>query len=120
VPRFDRAPRRDVVSTGDGTEPVIIRFVTDNAGPWFLHCHIDWHLEAGLAVVFAEDIASIAASNKPSRESPELRIKHTLTDPLQLRGVLLLHNGVLTMMIRCLGIQREGCLLFSVFLIGNF
>ncbi|CAE6469896.1 unnamed protein product [Rhizoctonia solani] len=23
-------------------------------GPWFLHCHIDWHLEAGLAAVFAE------------------------------------------------------------------
>ncbi|KAG9084204.1 laccase [Ceratobasidium sp. 370] len=30
------------------------RDVTDNPGPWFLHCHIDWHLEAGLAVVFAE------------------------------------------------------------------
>ncbi|KAF8753830.1 multicopper oxidase family [Rhizoctonia solani] len=45
-------PRRDVVrvsSTG-----VILRFRTDNPGPWFVHCHIDWHLEAGLAVVFAE------------------------------------------------------------------
>ncbi|KAG9100807.1 laccase [Ceratobasidium sp. 392] len=27
---------------------------TDNPGPWFVHCHIDWHLEAGLALVFAE------------------------------------------------------------------
>ncbi|KDN49176.1 hypothetical protein RSAG8_02529, partial [Rhizoctonia solani AG-8 WAC10335] len=45
-------PRRDVVrvsSTG-----VILRFRTDNPGPWFVHCHIDWHLEAGLALVFAE------------------------------------------------------------------
>ncbi|KAG5634996.1 hypothetical protein H0H81_012779 [Sphagnurus paluster] len=45
-------PRRDVVGVKGST--VIIRFKTDNPGPWFLHCHIDWHLEAGLAVVFAE------------------------------------------------------------------
>ncbi|GLB41486.1 putative multicopper oxidase family protein [Lyophyllum shimeji] len=45
-------PRRDVVGVGGST--VIIRFKADNPGPWFLHCHIDWHLEAGLAVVFSE------------------------------------------------------------------
>ncbi|EAU89184.2 laccase-1 [Coprinopsis cinerea okayama7 len=43
-------PRRDVFGIKSGTG--IIRFRTDNPGPWFLHCH--WHLEAGLAVVFAE------------------------------------------------------------------
>ena len=31
-----------------------IRFVADNPGVWFLHCHIDWHLEAGLAAYFIE------------------------------------------------------------------
>ncbi|KAF5349416.1 hypothetical protein D9757_013112 [Collybiopsis confluens] len=46
--------RRDVVSSGGGGDNVTIRFFTDNAGPWFLHCHIDWHLEVGLAVVLAE------------------------------------------------------------------
>ncbi|KAK7026410.1 laccase, multicopper oxidase, benzenediol:oxygen oxidorectuctase [Paramarasmius palmivorus] len=46
--------RRDVVSTGKGGDNVTFRFFTDNPGPWFLHCHIDWHLEVGLAVVFAE------------------------------------------------------------------
>ncbi|KAJ6550230.1 laccase 16 [Mycena capillaripes] len=45
-------PRRDVIAVEQGG--VIIRFRADNPGPWFLHCHIDWHLEAGLAVVFAE------------------------------------------------------------------
>ncbi|KAF7341780.1 Laccase 17 [Mycena sanguinolenta] len=45
-------PRRDVIGVDQGG--VIIRFRADNPGPWFLHCHIDWHLEAGLAVVFAE------------------------------------------------------------------
>jgi iron transport multicopper oxidase len=49
---FVNPPRRDVV--GVGGPGVIIRFLTDNPGSWFLHCHIDWHLEAGLAVVFAE------------------------------------------------------------------
>lgn len=38
--------RRDVVSAGTAADNVTIRFTTDNAGPWFLHCHIDWHLEA--------------------------------------------------------------------------
>ncbi|CCO32975.1 Laccase-2 [Rhizoctonia solani AG-1 IB] len=42
----------DVVRVG-GTG-VVLRFKTDNPGPWFVHCHIDWHLEAGLALVFAE------------------------------------------------------------------
>ncbi|KAJ7124453.1 laccase [Mycena epipterygia] len=45
-------PRRDVISVEQSG--VTIRFRADNPGPWFLHCHIDWHLEAGLAVVFAE------------------------------------------------------------------
>ncbi|KAJ7661414.1 laccase [Mycena polygramma] len=49
-------PRRDVVAVEQGG--VIIRFRADNPGPWFLHCHIDWHLEAGLAVVFAESPAA--------------------------------------------------------------
>ncbi|KAF5360031.1 hypothetical protein D9758_007648 [Tetrapyrgos nigripes] len=51
-PNFVNPPQRDVVGVGGST--VIIRFKTDNPGPWFLHCHIDWHLVAGLAVVFAE------------------------------------------------------------------
>ncbi|KAF5374041.1 hypothetical protein D9757_010059 [Collybiopsis confluens] len=56
-------PRRDVVSTGGLTDNVTIRFRTDNPGPWFLHCHIDWHLEAGFAIVFAEDTQDTALAN---------------------------------------------------------
>ncbi|KLO10982.1 laccase [Schizopora paradoxa] len=58
-------PRRDVVSIGAGTDNVTFRFRTDNPGPWFLHCHIDWHLEAGLAVVFAEDAADVKKNDPP-------------------------------------------------------
>ncbi|KAG1856238.1 laccase [Suillus tomentosus] len=46
--------RRDVVSNGLPGQQMVIRWVTDNSGPWFLHCHIDWHLDAGFAVVMAE------------------------------------------------------------------
>ncbi|RDB27658.1 Laccase-2 [Hypsizygus marmoreus] len=55
--------RRDTVNTGFADGNATFRFVTDNAGPWFLHCHIDWHLDLGLAVVFAEDIPSTATQN---------------------------------------------------------
>ncbi|KAF9233718.1 laccase [Melanogaster broomeanus] len=47
--------RRDTVSSGTPSDNVTIRFTTDNPGPWFLHCHIDFHLNEGLAIVFAED-----------------------------------------------------------------
>ncbi|KAJ3576543.1 hypothetical protein NP233_g343 [Leucocoprinus birnbaumii] len=58
-------PRRDVVSLGVAGDNVTIRFRTDNPGPWILHCHIDWHLDIGLAVVLAEDAPTIAQSNPP-------------------------------------------------------
>ncbi|KAJ7181074.1 laccase [Mycena filopes] len=58
---------RDVVSTGSATtDNTTLRFVTDNAGPWFLHCHVDWHLEIGLAVVFAEDTDTIRKEKIPA------------------------------------------------------
>ncbi|EEB89384.1 hypothetical protein MPER_12520, partial [Moniliophthora perniciosa FA553] len=51
---FANPIRRDVVNAGSASDNVTIRFRTDNPGPWIMHCHIDWHLENGFAVVFAE------------------------------------------------------------------
>ena len=67
-------PQRDVVSTGTTGDNVTIRFQTDNPGPWFLHCHIDFHLEAGFAIVLAEDTADVSTYNTPSSKfcSPPL------------------------------------------------
>ncbi|KAF9461472.1 laccase [Collybia nuda] len=62
---YDNPVRRDVVSTGRMGDNVTIRFTTDNPGPWILHCHIDWHLEAGLAIVFAEDADTVAKQRPP-------------------------------------------------------
>lgn len=33
---------------------VVIRFKADNPGVWFFHCHVDWHLEQGLAITLVE------------------------------------------------------------------
>ncbi|CAM6127142.1 unnamed protein product [Calypogeia fissa] len=32
----------------------VIRFVADNPGVWFFHCHIDWHLAQGLGMLLIE------------------------------------------------------------------
>ncbi|KAI0268436.1 laccase [Russula aff. rugulosa BPL654] len=59
---------RDVVSIGGTGDKVTIRFFTDNPGPWLFRCHNDWHLNAGFAVVFAEDVPDVASSVYPSDE----------------------------------------------------
>jgi laccase len=33
-----------------------IRFVADNPGAWFMHCHFEFHLAMGMATVF--DVAN--------------------------------------------------------------
>ncbi|TBU58335.1 Fet3 protein [Dichomitus squalens] len=45
--------RRDTVQVPSG-QSVTLRVVADNPGAWFFHCHIEWHLEVGLAVQFIE------------------------------------------------------------------
>ncbi|KAF8068487.1 hypothetical protein N665_1148s0004 [Sinapis alba] len=44
-------PERNTIGTPPGGW-VAIRFVADNPGAWFMHCHIDSHLGWGLAMVF--------------------------------------------------------------------
>ncbi|KAH8988463.1 laccase C [Lactarius hatsudake] len=71
---FDNPVVRDVVSMGNDGDNVTIRFFTDNPGPWFLHCHIDWHLEKGFAVVFAEDVPNVSTTDYPPREFERISI----------------------------------------------
>ncbi|KAF8885086.1 yellow laccase [Gymnopilus junonius] len=67
VYNYQNPVRRDVVSIGTSTtDNTTIRFETNNAGPWIMHCHIDWHLQLGLAVVMAEDIPDIQTTHPPS------------------------------------------------------
>jgi iron transport multicopper oxidase len=43
--------QRDVASV-PGSGWAKIRFVADNPGAWLFHCHIEWHMAAGLALAF--------------------------------------------------------------------
>ncbi|KAJ4490893.1 Fet3 protein [Lentinula aciculospora] len=45
--------RRDTVLIPAGGSATL-RVVADNPGVWFLHCHIEWHLEVGLAIQLVE------------------------------------------------------------------
>jgi len=45
-------PRRDTL-TIPGYGWAGIRFVADNPGLWAFHCHIGWHMAAGLLMQFA-------------------------------------------------------------------
>lgn len=46
-----RAPVKDTVTIPEGGYTVI-RFVADNPGYWLFHCHIEFHAEIGMALVF--------------------------------------------------------------------
>ncbi|KAJ3144781.1 hypothetical protein HK101_002594 [Irineochytrium annulatum] len=45
---------------------VVIRFVADNPGVWLLHCHIEWHVMAGLTLTIVEAGPEVAGGVMPS------------------------------------------------------
>jgi len=45
--------RRDTVLIPAGSA-YTFRVIADNPGVWFFHCHIQWHLEVGLAIQLVE------------------------------------------------------------------
>ncbi|KAJ7598428.1 laccase [Mycena floridula] len=88
VYNYKNPVRRDVVSTGTANDSVTIRFRTDNSGPWFLHCHIDWHLEAGFAVVLAEDAPGTKQKVIPPAAWKNLCPKYDSLNQQQLGGIV--------------------------------
>ncbi|KAG6909048.1 hypothetical protein DXG01_002200 [Tephrocybe rancida] len=57
--------KRDVVAVGGtGTK---IRLRTDTPGPWFFHCHIFWHKQAGLATVMLAAPDALRKEVKPTK-----------------------------------------------------
>ncbi|OBZ71590.1 Laccase-2 [Grifola frondosa] len=81
VYNYDDPVLRDTVNIGGPGDNVTIRFETNNPGPWFLHCHIDFHLQAGFAIVFAEDIPDIPLVTNPPHAWDELCPIYNALDP---------------------------------------
>lgn len=44
---------------------MVIRFRADNPGVWFFHCHLSWHLSAGMAAQFVEAPPQIRKYSQP-------------------------------------------------------
>ncbi|KAG6905790.1 hypothetical protein DXG01_000715 [Tephrocybe rancida] len=57
--------RRDVA--GVGAAGTTVRFQTNRPGPWFFHCHIFWHMQAGLATVMVSSPDTIRQTVRPDR-----------------------------------------------------
>ncbi|KAG7388734.1 ferroxidase fet3 [Phytophthora boehmeriae] len=63
-PKLDGPMLRDVYTvppcTTDDTNSCLnvgyltLRFTADNPGVWMFHCHIDWHMDIGMAMIFVE------------------------------------------------------------------
>ncbi|KAK2855717.1 hypothetical protein FQN49_004913 [Arthroderma sp. PD_2] len=63
--KLDNPPRRDVVLLPAGGF-IVIAFKPDNPGSWLLHCHIAWHVSAGLALQVLErkeDLKALTVNN---------------------------------------------------------
>lgn len=59
APKFPEYPMvRDTVMV-NANGYVVLRFKASNPGVWFFHCHVDWHLEQGLAITFVESPKSL-------------------------------------------------------------
>ncbi|KAG5638015.1 hypothetical protein H0H81_002283 [Sphagnurus paluster] len=63
--------RRDTIQI-PSMHSATLRIVADNPGVWFLHCHIEWHLEVGLAVQLVEAPLIAQQRNSP----PQIMLDH--------------------------------------------
>ncbi|CAL1533176.1 unnamed protein product [Lymnaea stagnalis] len=62
-----KAPLKDSVTVPDGGY-TIVRFKADNPGIWFLHCHIEFHVEIGMGLLF--QVGTKEQFPKPPRNFP--------------------------------------------------
>jgi hypothetical protein len=44
---------------------LVLRFITDNPGLWAFHCHISWHMSAGLLMQFSSLPSNLARLDVP-------------------------------------------------------
>lgn len=78
------APIKDTVTVPDGGYTVL-RFKADNPGYWLFHCHIEFHVEVGMALVFKvgeeKDFAAIPP-NFPTCGNylPDNYVEHSATE----------------------------------------
>ena len=63
--------RRDTVMLAPNGH-TIWRFQANNPGVWLLHCHMEWHVAAGLTVTFVEDPLTIQQTQQIPQDGYQL------------------------------------------------
>ncbi|KAI0533914.1 multicopper oxidase-domain-containing protein [Xylaria digitata] len=71
--------KRDTI-TAEGFGWVLLRFIADNPGVWFFHCHAIWHSEAGMGMQFLSRIDNLRDLKVPEEarklcEAPEEELR---------------------------------------------
>ncbi|GAA5964502.1 hypothetical protein JCM8115_003900 [Rhodotorula mucilaginosa] len=90
--------RRDTIVVPAGGA-VNLQWVADNPGAWIFHCHIQWHMESGLAVVFMSDIPGAQQT---------LTLPQAIKDQCQALGVSATGNAGGKMSVTDLGNAPKG------------
>ncbi|CAG0903076.1 unnamed protein product [Darwinula stevensoni] len=65
--RLEDAPFKDTVTVPSGGY-TLIRFLADNPGYWMMHCHLDYHMELGMGLVW--EVGDPASFPLPPRGFP--------------------------------------------------
>ena len=66
ITHVQNTQRRDVQLLQPGPSYLVLQYNTDNPGVWPLHCHIAWHVSAGLYVNLMEQTPQIKNKVIPS------------------------------------------------------
>ena len=66
---FNNPVRRDVAQM-PGAGWLVMAYKTDNPGIWLMHCHIGWHVAAGLGIQFLERRSEIRSLMKLDQMEP--------------------------------------------------
>ncbi|RIB25609.1 multicopper oxidase [Gigaspora rosea] len=68
-PDYNSLNTKDPIQRDTATVPangwIVIRFVSNNAGVWGFHCHIEWHVASGLVAQFVTQPDQIKRLNPP-------------------------------------------------------
>ena len=50
----------------------VVRFIADNPGIWIIHCHMEWHVDAGLTATIIEAPLLLQAQQQISPEMMQI------------------------------------------------
>ncbi|MCJ1386547.1 hypothetical protein MMC17_009673 [Xylographa soralifera] len=80
LPGVDYAPTRQVPMRRDTVQVpemgfVVLRFGAGNPGVWLLHCHIEWHVAAGLSATMVEAVDVLQLTQRVPGEGVRLCVE---------------------------------------------